>query len=86
MDILWSFFDKCSDCTPSQLLTAVIGAVLAAWTLKQLVFGCEATPVAYQVPIPAEISDKWDGKTWDDVGVKDREILECQANGVSLAW
>ncbi|PGH11791.1 hypothetical protein AJ79_04692 [Helicocarpus griseus UAMH5409] len=82
MDTIWSLVDKYGDCMPSQLLTAVIGAVLVAWTLKQLVFGREAGPVAYQVPIPPELSDKWCGKTWGDVGTKDREILEGQANGI----
>ncbi|OAX81076.1 hypothetical protein ACJ72_04580 [Emergomyces africanus] len=82
MDNLWLLFGKCSNCTPSQLLATVIGVVLAAWTLKQLVFGGrEAPPVAYRVSLPPEISDKWEGKTWDDVSVKDRAILEGQANG-----
>ncbi|KAL2377612.1 hypothetical protein RJZ90_006588 [Blastomyces dermatitidis] len=81
MDVLWSIFAKCSDCTLSPLLTAVIGLGLTAWTLKQYVFGREPSPVTYQVPIPSELSDQWDGKTWDDVSVKDRRILEGQANG-----
>ncbi|EEH06449.1 conserved hypothetical protein [Histoplasma capsulatum G186AR] len=81
MDTLQSLFDLYSDCTPSQLLTALLGALLAVWTLKQVVFRSEACPVEYQVPIPPELSDKWDPKTWDDVSEKDRDILECQANG-----
>ncbi|OJD21766.1 hypothetical protein ACJ73_06892 [Blastomyces percursus] len=81
MDFLWSVFE-CSDCTPSQLLSVVVGLALAAWMLKQYVFGREASPVTYQIPIPPELSDQWDGKTWDDVSVNDRRILEGQANGV----
>ncbi|EEH33514.1 betaine aldehyde dehydrogenase [Paracoccidioides lutzii Pb01] len=81
MDTLWPMLKRYGDCTLSELLTAVIGVVIVAWTLRQFVFGREAPPVTYQVPTPPEISDKWHGKTWDDVGATDREILEGQAKG-----
>ncbi|KAK2802338.1 Meiotic Sister-Chromatid recombination aldehyde dehydrogenase [Onygenales sp. PD_10] len=81
MDTFNSLADKYGDCTATQLLTAVIGVVLAAYILKQFVFSCEASPVAYQVPIPPELSNNWRGKTWDDVSPANREILKGQAIG-----
>lgn len=76
------------DSTVSQLLCSLL-VFVPTWFAVKLGYGYVLAQweeaVDFPVPKPQELSSDWQGKQWEEITGKDKEILEGQAKGVSCS-
>lgn len=87
MDHLKLGYETVLNCTLTNLLTSAVLILPTLLVLKLLVsslFSEDERPVAFDVPLPKELSPDWKGVAWEDISKDSREILISQGTtGVS---
>ncbi|EZF32629.1 hypothetical protein H109_06197 [Trichophyton interdigitale MR816] len=81
MDHLKLGYETVMNCTLTNLLTSAVLILPTLLVLKLLVsslFSEDERPIAFDVPLPKELSPDWKGVAWEDISKDSREILISQ--------